>query len=66
MMFRRLGWHADDYAGWSEQALTSGFAFCVPSMHADETVMRLCVVNPLTTVDDIAAILDSMAAYQPG
>lgn len=65
LVFRRLGWHADDYAGWSEQALTSGYAFCVPSMHADETIMRLCVVNPNTTVDDIAGILDSMAAYQP-
>jgi hypothetical protein len=32
-------------------------------MHAGETIMRLCVVNPKTTVEDLAAILDSMEDF---
>ena len=27
----------------------------------DETVLRWCIVNPLTTADDLAAIVDSLA-----
>jgi glutamate/tyrosine decarboxylase-like PLP-dependent enzyme len=63
VVFRRLGWRPSDYKGWAEAALRSGFAFCVPTVHADETIMRICVVNPKTTVDDFRAILDSMTAY---
>jgi glutamate/tyrosine decarboxylase-like PLP-dependent enzyme len=66
IVFRRPGWEADDYTGWSEAALRSGFAFCVPSRHHDEAVMRLCVINPKTTVEDLSAILDSMEAYEAG
>ena len=63
VVFRRLGWSAEDYDTWSAQALDSGFAFCLPTKHAGETVMRFCVVNPKTTVADIASILDSMEAF---
>jgi hypothetical protein len=28
---------------------------------AGETVLRICIVNPLTTVDDIRAIVDSLS-----
>ena len=65
LVFRRVGWVAADYDAWSAAALDTGFAFCLPSMHAGETVMRLCVVNPKTTVADIDAILDSMATFAP-
>ncbi len=60
LVFRRIGWSAEDYDAWSERALATGFAFCLPSKHAGETIMRLCVVNPKTTVEDLRAILDSM------
>ena len=65
VVFRRIGWTAEDYDAWSDAALDSGFAFCLPSMHAGETIMRLCVVNPKTTVEDLAAILDSMEDFTP-
>jgi len=64
LVFRRLGWTAEDYDAWSDQALDSGFAFCLPSKHAGETVMRLCIVNPKTSVDDLRAILDAMEAFE--
>jgi glutamate/tyrosine decarboxylase-like PLP-dependent enzyme len=63
VVFRGLGWQRADYLAWSEAALMSGFAFCVPTLHAEETVMRICVVNPKTTVDDFRAILDSMTEF---
>ena len=59
-VFRRIGWGPANYAAWSEKRLADGFAFVVPSAWNGETVLRYCVVNPLTSVDDIAAILDSL------
>ena len=41
--------------------LAEGVAFCVPTVFAGETVMRLCIVNPRTTVDDLALIIASLA-----
>ncbi|MGD9701642.1 MAG: aspartate aminotransferase family protein [Acidimicrobiia bacterium] len=60
VLFRRLGWAAADYRRWSDQALADGLAFVVPTAWAGETVLRFCFVNPLTTVDDVRLILDSM------
>jgi glutamate/tyrosine decarboxylase-like PLP-dependent enzyme len=60
-VFRRIGWTAADYSAWSDRQLADGVAFVVPSAWDGETVLRYCVVNPLTSVDDIAAILDSLA-----
>ena len=59
-VFRRIGWSAADYAAWSDGQLADGVAFVVPSAWNGETVLRYCVVNPLTAVDDIAAIVDSL------
>jgi len=59
-VFRRLGWGPADYAAWSDKQLADGVAFVVPSAWNGETVLRYCVVNPLTSVDDIAAIVDSL------
>ena len=41
---------------WPQQT-----AFVVPTAWQGETVLRYCVVNPLTTVDDLAAIVTSLA-----
>jgi len=32
-----------------------------PTKWGDETVLRLCVVNPLTTVDDISLLVEMLA-----
>jgi L-2,4-diaminobutyrate decarboxylase len=60
VVFRRLGWTAADYSAWTSRQLADGFAFVVPSAWDGETVLRYCVVNPATSVDDIAAIVDSL------
>jgi len=41
--------------------LAAGTAFVVPTAWAGETVLRLCIVNPRTTIDDVRLILDSLA-----
>ncbi len=60
VMFRRLGWTAADYQRWSDAQLRDGESFVTPSAWGDETVLRWCIVNPETTPDDLAAIIDSL------
>ena len=60
VMFRRIGWTPAEYQGWSDRMLTNGEAFVVPTTWAGETVLRICVVNPRTTVDDIRTIVESL------
>jgi hypothetical protein len=60
LLFRRLGWTAARYQRWSEEILAAGEAFVVPSSWNGETVLRLCIVNPRTSIADIALIIDSL------
>ncbi len=61
LVFRRLGWTAQQYYDWSERLLQASFAFIVPTVHAGETVARFAIVNPRTQNSDISSILDTMA-----
>jgi L-2,4-diaminobutyrate decarboxylase len=58
--FRRHGWGPEEYRAWSKQLLESGTAFVVPTTHKGETVVRLAVVNPRSTEEDIDAVLDTL------
>jgi glutamate/tyrosine decarboxylase-like PLP-dependent enzyme len=66
VMFRRIGWGPDDYRRWSDAQLATGASFVVPTTWQGETVVRICIVNPRTTVDDIAAICDALVADPRG
>ncbi|MGD9997986.1 MAG: aspartate aminotransferase family protein [Ilumatobacteraceae bacterium] len=61
LLFRRTGWTRDDYRAWSDRMLADGTAFVVPTSWKGETVLRICIVNPQTTVDDIQFLVDSLA-----
>ena len=61
VLFRRVGWTGQDYQAWSDRMLAEGQAFVVPTAWAGEPVLRYCVVNPRTTLDDIRLIVDSLA-----
>jgi glutamate/tyrosine decarboxylase-like PLP-dependent enzyme len=61
VLFRRTGWSPPDYQAWSDRLLADGTAFVVPTSWAGETVLRICIVNPRTTVDDIQLLVDSLA-----
>ena len=60
LLFRRPGWTPTDYRRWSDQALADGLTLTVPTTWQGETVLRFCIVNPRTTVEDLAAILTTM------
>ncbi|MBI4883953.1 MAG: aminotransferase class V-fold PLP-dependent enzyme [Actinobacteria bacterium] len=60
LLVRRVGWGPAQYRAWSDKLLADGVAFVVPTAWAGEMVLRLCVVNPLTTLDDIRLIVDSL------
>jgi glutamate/tyrosine decarboxylase-like PLP-dependent enzyme len=61
VVFRRIGWSAEQYQDWSDRLLAANFAFVVPTTHEGETVTRFAIVNPRTSKSDINAILDTMA-----
>jgi L-2,4-diaminobutyrate decarboxylase len=59
-VFRRIGWSPEQYAAWSDEQLREQRSFVVPTSWEGETVLRYCVVNPNTTVDDLADIIESL------
>jgi glutamate/tyrosine decarboxylase-like PLP-dependent enzyme len=59
--FRRRGWAADDYDRWASGLRAAGTAFVLPTTVAGETVGRLALVNPRTTLADVTIVLDAMA-----
>ena len=61
LCIRRVGWTADDYRAWSARNLEDGLALVTPTEHGGEIMTRICILNPRTTVEDVAAILDTMA-----
>ena len=60
LAFRRTGWTAEDYVAWSDRMLQAGEAFVVPSSHGGGPMLRLCVVNPRTTLEDLRMIVESL------
>jgi L-2,4-diaminobutyrate decarboxylase len=61
LVFERIGWSADDYAAWSHQLLADGYAFVTPTRHRGRPCTRVAIVNPQTSVDDLAALIATMA-----
>lgn len=59
--FYRKGWDDADYYSWSEELLSSGTGFVVPTSHQGRTAIRLAVVNPRSGEEDIDIILDSLS-----
>ncbi|WP_062386658.1 pyridoxal phosphate-dependent decarboxylase family protein [Demequina iriomotensis] len=61
VVLRREGWEAADYDAWSARLLASQLAFVVPSSHQGEPVLRLAIINPLTTFELLCEVLDTLA-----
>jgi glutamate/tyrosine decarboxylase-like PLP-dependent enzyme len=60
LVFERDGWTAQDYARWSARLLDDQIGFVTPTKYAGRVCTRFAIVNPLTTADDLALIVDSM------
>jgi glutamate/tyrosine decarboxylase-like PLP-dependent enzyme len=61
LAFRRRGWEEDDYHRWADGLREAGTAFVLPTTVGGETVARLALVNPRTTLEDLVVVLDAMA-----
>lgn len=60
VVFERIGWDAVDYAAWTNRLLTEQTAFVTATTHRGQICTRFAVVNPQTTAEDLAVIIDSM------
>jgi glutamate/tyrosine decarboxylase-like PLP-dependent enzyme len=60
LVFRRHGWEAADYERWAADLRASGTAFVMPTTVDGETVARLALVNPRTTLADLVTVLSRM------
>jgi L-2,4-diaminobutyrate decarboxylase len=60
LIFERVGWDPADYDRWSAHLLDEQTAFVTPTRHHGRVCTRFAIVNPLTTEDDLALIIDSM------
>jgi glutamate/tyrosine decarboxylase-like PLP-dependent enzyme len=58
VVFKKHGWQQSDYDAWSDKLLADQIAFVVPSSHRGEPNLRFAIVNPTTTIETIAEILD--------
>jgi L-2,4-diaminobutyrate decarboxylase len=60
VLFRRVGWSADDYERWWKSLLEAQIAFVQPTSWNGEKVARLCFLNPRTTIEHVRAIIGTM------
>jgi L-2,4-diaminobutyrate decarboxylase len=61
VLFARASWTAVDYAAWSTDLADRGIAFVTPTTHRGQPCIRLAIVNPRTTIEDIETVLDTLA-----
>jgi glutamate/tyrosine decarboxylase-like PLP-dependent enzyme len=60
VVFERDGWTREDYATWSARLLDEQRAFVTPSSHAGRPNTRFAIISPMTTLDQLVGILDTM------
>ncbi len=61
VLFRRTGWDLADYEAWSARLLSDQIGFVVPTAWEGESVGRLALLHPDTTLGMIEEILATMA-----
>ena len=60
VVFERKGWELAHYDRWSEKLLKDEIGFVVPSSHKGKPNTRFAIVNPLTSIELLSKILESM------
>ena len=60
VVFERIGWEQADYDVWSEKLLAEQTALVLPSSLRGRPHTRFAIVNPMTTLELLIEILDSM------
>ncbi len=62
-LFQVDGWDDARYSAWSTGRARAGLALVLPTTWHGERCFRVCMVNPLTTPEMLAEILDDMSDY---
>ena len=62
VLFTVERWDEAHYVAWSASRARAGVALVVPTWWHGEVCYRVCLVNPLTTLEMLTALLDDMAA----
>jgi len=62
-LFQPIGWNDARYVDWSQRRAREGVALILPTSWRGERCYRICVVNPLTTLDELVELLDDMARF---
>jgi aromatic-L-amino-acid/L-tryptophan decarboxylase len=57
VLFRRLGWKAEDYDSWAQQLHRDEIAFIPPSKWDGDTVGRFAFLHPDTSMDVVREVL---------
>ena len=60
VLFRRMGWSAQQYSDWSHKLLRDQIAFVTPTKWEGETVARFAFLHPNSDEAVVQRILDSM------
>ena len=61
LLFRRIGWGPGEYDAYWRRLLDEQIAFVQPTSWQGEKVMRLCFINPRTTMDHVRPVLAALA-----
>ncbi|MGW6564146.1 pyridoxal phosphate-dependent decarboxylase family protein [Streptomyces sp. NPDC054975] len=61
VLFRRIGWTAEDYTEWSTRLLAGQTAFVAPTGWEGETVARFAFLHPETSMQLVEEIVGTMA-----
>jgi glutamate/tyrosine decarboxylase-like PLP-dependent enzyme len=61
VLFRVHGWTAAQYQTWSQARAATGVTLVVPTTWHGETCLRMCIIDPRTTIDMLRSILDDLA-----
>jgi aromatic-L-amino-acid/L-tryptophan decarboxylase len=59
VMWRRIGWHQDDYRAFQDSLLEKQIGFVTPSSWMGETIGRFAFLNPRTTREMVLEILEA-------
>ena len=60
LIFERIGWTPTTTPAGAARLLDEQVGFVTPTRHGNQVCTRFAIVNPLTTRDDLALIIDSM------
>ena len=63
VLFEVDGWATRQYRAWTVSRAREGIALIVPTTWRGEVCYRVCLVNPLTTLEMLEQLLDDMAAF---